>query len=113
VKNDDEKPTGKFREAVDDEFAKTQPLPASIVSNSSGSVAFDDLGQPRWRWVTEQCGPNDSLDSTFDYLKALDNTALTIQHEDPPAKGTELRKESGYNPYDTVRLKIDSRFLKK
>jgi hypothetical protein len=74
--------------------------------NSVGGIDFDDLGHARWKWVTEGDTGTDPGDDTFDYLKALDNSSLTIAGE-PGAtaeKPTAGSAGDGYNPYDTVNM---------
>lgn len=65
--------------------------------HSTGSIRHDERGDARWTWGTEQ---PESLERTFDELKALDNETLALLESDPraarPAPG------GGYNPYDAV-----------
>jgi len=74
--------------------------------HSAGTIGYDDLGQPRWTWITElDGGAGEASEDTFDYLKALDNNALAV--EDEPGAGEHGgTKESGYDPYDTARIKV-------
>jgi hypothetical protein len=66
--------------------------------SANGAVGFDDRGQPQWKWITE-LGPASATTGTFDQLKALDNPALSLQDETPPAP--EPSGKTGYNPYAT------------
>ncbi|HEX7080949.1 MAG TPA: hypothetical protein VF329_08050 [Gammaproteobacteria bacterium] len=86
----------------------------SARDNPMGTIGVDDLGQPRWTWITEleESTGDERTEDTFDYLKALDNTALTVADE-PGATGRDRRrasKENGYDPYDTSRIKIKGKF---
>lgn len=79
---------------------------AAVTEDSAGTISFDDLGQPRWAWITERgSGGQRSLEDTFDYLKALDVGELEIADE-PPSERRRASKETGYNPYDTQRAKL-------
>lgn len=80
----------------------------TVADADSGEIDFDDLGQARWKWITEMELANaSSADSTFDYLKALDNDALSLADEDAGSAGEPT--DTGYNPYDTVRLEVPFR----
>lgn len=107
-------PTGKT--LTSDNSATPDPLDArsryrvvSANDSSVGGIGFDDLGQPRWTWITEIDGATTDQDDTFDYLKALDNDTLAI--EDGAGAGEDKTSSgSGYNPYDTARIKVAGRF---
>lgn len=84
----------------------------SAGDSSVGAIGFDDLGQPRWTWITEIDGSTTDQEDTFDYLKALDNDSLAI--EDGGRAGEDQTSPgSGYNPYDTARMKIPGRFRRR
>jgi hypothetical protein len=74
----------------------------AVHENSAGSVDFDDLGQPRWKWVTEIQAAELSDESTFDYLKALSNVDLTLA-EDPQACAAAPSKDARIQPLRTGR----------
>ena len=52
----------------------------------SGTVEFDERGQPRWKYRDNQ--PNRDPGSTFDLLKALDNDAIVIDEPAAPASNS-------------------------
>ena len=92
--------------ADDDGADESGRLLVAAGDTSAGTIGYDDLGQPRWTWVTElDGGAGEAAEDTFDYLKALDNNALAV--EDEPSGGDHGgTKESGYDPYDTARIKV-------
>jgi hypothetical protein len=63
---------------------------------SAGAVHHDERGEAHWAWATEQ----QSLDRTFDELKALDNDALRLLDSEPAPR--RPRTDGGYNPYDAT-----------
>jgi hypothetical protein len=65
---------------------------------SAGSIIHDERGDARWTWATES---PDTLERTFDELKALDNETLTLLDSDKPAASRPI-PGGGYNPYDAV-----------
>lgn len=100
-----ETPTGRHRAICSRSDDNGDPEPNRIVAageHSSGVISYDDLGQPRWTWVTELGETRDTGD-TFNYLKALDTDVLSIA-DDPGASSRAVRKEAGYNPYDTAAV---------
>lgn len=72
---------------------------ASASESLNGTVAFDDRGQPRWKWVTELGGAANTATGTFDQLKALENPALTLA--DDATSKPQRPSEHGYDPYST------------
>ena len=65
-------------------------------------IGQDELGQPRWTWITELGAPRDTAD-TFNYLEALDIDGLSIVDEPfGPAAAARGSKDTGYDPYDTA-----------
>lgn len=74
--------------------------------HSVGVIRHDELGQPRWAWVTEIDPPRDTSD-TFDYLKALDTDMLSVADE--PGATAPVRKDAGYDPYNKPRASLKPR----
>ncbi len=104
---DDDAPTVE-EEVVDVDGTNTDQLDAKyrvhVVAASeadSGTVEFDERGQPRWKVRDNQ--PSRNPETTFDLLKALDNAAIVIDEPAPPVE--QPKREPGYNPYDTVPAK--------
>ena len=84
--------------------------PTRIVStgdHSVGVIRHDELGQPRWTWITEIDSPRDTSE-TFNYLKALDTDMLSVADE-PGATANPIDKEAGYDPYNTSRARLARR----
>lgn len=112
-----EQRAGDPKKPLDDADDDAPKDPAySVVSardGSAGAIGFDDLGQPRWTWITE-LGASTALtpDDTFDYLKALDNETLELADDSgvQPAPGDDAPPKSGYDPYDTARINLKGRF---
>ncbi len=103
----DDAPTGE-EEALEVDGTSTDQLDAKygirVVSASeadSGTVEFDERGQPRWKYRDNQ--PTRDPERTFDLLKALENAAIAIDEPAPPT--TQPKREPGYNPYDTAPAK--------
>ena len=89
-----------------DRAAESGRLLVAAGESSVGTIGYDDLGQPRWTWITELAGSGEAAaEDTFDYIKALDNSTLAVADE-PGAREQGGKKESGYDPYDTARIKI-------
>lgn len=89
--------------------AGRDPTVVSAHDSSAGGIDFDELGQPRWRWVTEHPGAGSlTTEDTFNYLKALDSDALSLSDDAGAAGGNP--PESGYDPYDTARIDVRGRF---
>lgn len=100
----DEDPTVE-EEAIEFDGSQTDQLDdtyrSRLIASSetaSGTVSFDDRGQPHWKWVTE-LAPTGGASGTFDQLKALENPALSLEDDAPPAP--EPLSKSGYDPYAT------------
>lgn len=105
----DDDPTSA-EEALEFDGTTTQPLDdtyrlrvVTASESDSGTVAFDDRGQPRWQWISELGGGTD-LTGTFDQLKALENSAL--RRDGDQSQPTSLEPErkqpcskAGYDPY--------------
>jgi hypothetical protein len=99
----DEDPTSE-EEALEfdgtrtDQLDDTYRLRVVTASESpSGTVSFDDRGQPHWKWRTELGPATSDLTGTFDQLKALENPALSLENEaEPPLQPPT---KSGYDPY--------------
>ena len=98
----DDAPTGE-EEALEVDGTNTDQLDAKyrirVATGSeanSGTVEFDERGQPRWKYRDNE--PTRDPERTFDLLKALDNAAIVID-EPPPLE--QPKREPGYNPYDT------------
>ena len=72
---------------------------AASSESPNGAVRFDDRGQAQWKWITELGPANSNATGTFDQFKALDNPALSLKDETPPA--TEPSSKTGYDPYGT------------
>lgn len=89
------------------DLEENDPTIVSAADRSAGGIGYDELGQPRWTWVTE-AGSTSGLanEDTFDYLKALDNDSLAL--EEPDDAPGRVPKESGYDPYDTAQLDVRS-----
>lgn len=89
----------------------------SADDHSAGGIDFDDLGQARWKWVTESGDADQNAEEgTFDYLKALDNSTLAIA-DDGETLETEPKsgevEGSGYDPYDTVNMPGPVKFRRR
>lgn len=98
----DEQPTLEYDGTRTDELDEAYRMRVVAANeNGSGTVDFDDRGQPRWKWITETDGAAQSCERTFDHLKALDNEALSI--EEPAPDSSKSSPASGYDPYDTIR----------
>lgn len=81
--------------------------PSGLVSageSSAGFLGYDDLGQPKWTWMTELDPGLDPADAD-DVLSALDS-GLSLADE-PGGQ------ETGYDPYDTARIKVGDRFRRR
>lgn len=74
--------------------------------HSAGFVGFDDLGRPRWSWLDELDPTSDDA-YPDDVLKVLDTDALSLVDE-PGA-----RRDEGYDPYDTARIKVGDLFRRR
>jgi hypothetical protein len=101
----DDDPTGE-EEALEVDGTRTDQLDdtyrSGVVASSespNGTVAFDDRGQPHWKWITE-LGPATDASETFDQLKALENPALNLE-EDAAPPAAEAPSKTGYDPYST------------
>jgi hypothetical protein len=103
---------GRKAGSEEDSRADEGPSVVAATDDSVGGIGFDELGQPRWTWITEHDGSARlTNDDTFDYLKALDNDSLTLQDDpDTAPDGQKLSKQSGYDPYDTARIDVRGRF---
>jgi hypothetical protein len=93
-------PTGE-EEALEVDGTSTDQLDSRyrvrVVTASeavSGTVEFDDRGQPRWKYNDNQ--PTRDPETTFDLLKALENAAIAIEEPAPP----EPKPEFSFDPYD-------------
>jgi hypothetical protein len=99
----DEDPTSeeevpKFDGTRTDQLDDTYRLRVVTASESpSGTVDFDDRGQPHWKWRSELGPASSDLTGTFDQLKALENPALSLESETKPQ--AESPTKSGYDPY--------------
>jgi hypothetical protein len=83
-----------------DQLDDTYRLRVVAASESaSGTVGFDDRGQPHWKWITETSPTAGNVTGTFDQLKALDNPALCLQAD--PAPEPRKAGQEGYDPYST------------
>jgi hypothetical protein len=83
-----------------DQLDDTYRLRVVTASESpNGTVAFDDRGQPHWKWKTELAATAADATGTFDHIKALDNPALSLEDEAPAEPAPS--KETGYDPYAT------------
>ena len=90
---------------VRDDLVDEHDLDSTIVSaneSSAGGIAFDDLGQPRWKFPTED-GAASEAERTFDLLKALDNDSIELLETKAASETPAPSKQGGYNPYDTGR----------
>jgi hypothetical protein len=102
---DDEDPTGEeelpeFDGTHTDQLDDTYRLRVVVSSESAnGGVDFDDRGQAKWKWITELGPASSDATGTFDQIKALDNPALSLEGEKPPAP--EPPRKTGYDPYAT------------
>ena len=101
--DDDDAPTVE-EEVVDVDGTNTDQLDAkyrvrvaAASEADSGTVEFDERGQPRWKVRDNQ--PTGDPETTLDLLKALDNAAIVIDEPAPPIE--QHKREPGYNPYDT------------
>lgn len=104
--------TTRSRAAGEDADNTDDGLGPSLVAAgdaSAGTIGYDDLGQPRWTWVTEVAHDSGRLtdEDTFDYLKALSNDALEIADE---TDASSAQPSDGYDPYDTARIKTKGWF---
>ena len=102
---DEDDPTSEeelpeFDGAGTDQLDDTYRLRIVAASESdSGTVGFDDRGQPHWKWITELSPVASATSGTFDQLKALENPALSLQDTAPAAP--EPAAKVGYDPYST------------
>jgi len=87
---------GTHTDQLDDTY-RLRVVAASESAN--GTVAFDDRGQPHWKWKTELPAVATDLSGTFDQIKALDNPALSLQTDATPEPESPTR--TGYDPYAT------------
>jgi len=67
---------------------------------SVGSIEHDERGDARWVFPTEQQA-KESIERTFNELKALDNEALALLEQADPSQ-QKTPPGGGYNPYDTT-----------
>ncbi len=67
---------------------------------SGGAIEHDERGDARWVWASEQQA-HESVERTFDELKALDNEALRLLEQSDPSL-PKPPPGGGYNPYDTT-----------
>jgi hypothetical protein len=90
----------EFDGSPTDQLDDTYRLRVVTASESaSGTVAFDDRGQPHWKWKSELAASAADATGTFDQIKALDNPALSL--EDDPKPEPEPSRKTGYDPYAT------------
>jgi hypothetical protein len=75
----------------------------SSSERSAGKVDHDHRGTSRWKWKTESDdAPNDSLDRTFNHLKALSHPKLKVEGDGPDVEDPTGRSpKGGYDPYAT------------
>lgn len=95
---------------------ETPPVPPepSLVAtgkHSTGFITVDDLGRPRWGWMDELAGAEDESDTT-DVLRALHSDALSLA-DDAENPWSPVQRERGYDPYDTVRIRVPPRLKRR
>ncbi len=79
--------------------------------HSTGFITFDDLGRSRWGWMDELGGETDGKD-TPDVLRALQSDALSLA-DDAGNALSPVQKDQGYDPYDTVRMRVAPYFKRR
>jgi hypothetical protein len=75
--------------------------PTLTNERSTGTIEHDERGDARWVWPSEQQA-HESIEKTFDELKALDNETLTLLEQSAPSNG-KPPPGGGYNPYNTTK----------
>ena len=109
---------GESRSARTADVARTpvrESAPSKVVAagdHSAGFVTYDDLGRPRWSWASELDPASEEADAEA-VRKALDTDALSLAEEPGAAPARRTGGDGGYDPYDTVRIKVGDRFRRR
>lgn len=75
--------------------------PTLTNERATGTIEHDERGDARWVFPSEQQA-HESIEKTFDELKALDNETLTLLEQSAPSPG-KAPPGGGYNPYNTTK----------
>ena len=91
----------KGRRRSSDKEGARGDKPKLTNEHSIGTIEHDERGDARWVWASEHQA-QESLERTFDELKALDNETLSLLDQPAPAPGKQP-PGGGYNPYNTTK----------